>query len=290
MGDHADPIAASGGLRDRDMGVLLEVASLLQASHSRESGFGALFKLLHRIIPYESATLYLVDPESGQLNCEEVYGDQEINLIDAVRFEMGYGLSAWIAKQSRPILIPVLRKREPEGGGTLRSFIGLPLVADDGLVGVMTFGHSHPGAFSAVDESPLRLLAAQIALVLKNITLLRRLHSVNTELAANNRRLREMQARLVESERLKAVGDVVATMNHEINNPLTIISGNAELLGLLLADQPEAVQEKLRTITQQVRRLGRVLSLLAQVRRTVSEAYPGEGRILDLEASARGGT
>lgn len=288
MGAVADVVPAQGGVRDRDLGVLLDVASLLQASQSGDAGFAPLLKLLQRIVPYENATLFLVDPDSGKLVCEESAGGREIDLIDAVRFDMGFGLSAWIAKQRRPILIPVLRRRSVEGGESLRSFIGLPLLVDDELHGVMTFGHSRPGAFSGVDDSPLRLLSTQIALVLKNLALLRRLKSVNDELAAKNRRLEDMQARLVESERVKAVADTVATMNHEINNPLTIISGNAELLSFLLQDQDETVQDKLRTIVLQVRRLGRVLSLLANVRRAVGCDYPGDDRMLDLRASVVG--
>lgn len=283
----APSIPASVGDRERDLGVLLDVSSLLQASYSGADGFTALLKLLKRIVPYESATLFLVDADSGQLVCEEVAGGREIDLIDAVRFDMGFGLSAWIAKQRRPVLIPVLRRRSAETGESLRSFIGLPLVADDELHGVITFGHSRAGAFATVDESPLRLLSAQIALVLKNLALLRQLKLVNAELEAKNRRLEDMQARLVESERVKAVADTVATMNHEINNPLTIISGNAELLSFLLQDQDESVQDKLRNIVAQVRRLGRVLSLLANVRRAVGCDYPGEARMLDLEASVQ---
>jgi len=276
-----------GGVRERDLDVLLDAASLLQASRSSAAGFAPLLKLIRRIVPYESATLFLVDPASGQLVREQVDGERETDLIDAVRFEMGFGLSAWIAKQRRPILIPVLRRRGVDGGAELRSFIGLPLLADDELHGVLTFGHSSSGAFAAVDEAPLRLLAAQTAQMLKNLALLRRLNQANAELAAGNERLREMQARLVESERLKAIADVVATMNHEINNPLTIIAGNAELIGLQLQDADEGLRDKLRTIVEQARRLGRVLSLLANVRREVGDPYPGAGRTLDLEASAR---
>lgn len=216
-------------------------------------------------------------------------GERPINLIDLVHFDHGSGLSGWIAKQARPILIPVLRRGDPEDRRLVRSFIGLPLTADERLVGVINFGHSRPGAFQDVEESPLRILGAQIALVLRNLLLVRDLKTSNRQLGESNRRLKAMQQSLVADERLKAISEVVTTMNHEINNPLTIISGNAELLSHRLRGMGPDVQERLGNILSQSRRLGRVMGVLANLRNPVSQDYlPGE-RMINLQASLAAG-
>lgn len=266
--------------------LLREMSSLLQESLAGAGGLQPLFALLRRLVPYEHATLYQRDARSGHLVCRDRVGEREINLIDVVRFDMGFGLSAWIAKQRRPIHIPNLRRRTGLDQHDLRSYIGLPLVAGDELVGVLNFGHSRPEAFASVDEDLLHILGPQLALLLRNLDLVAALQHSNQELAERNARLREMQDRLVESERVKAIANVVAAMNHEINNPLTIISGQAELLELRLGDADPRAREKLEIIQQQVRRLGRVLSLLSSVRRSVSLAYPGGEQMLDLLESA----
>lgn len=275
---------------EEGLAVLLELASLLQDTLTGVDSLQPLFQLLRRVVPYESATLYQVDAPGGRLVCRDRVGAGEINLIDVVRFDLGFGLSAWIAKQRRPILIPHLRRRSGHDQHDLRSFIGLPLVAGDQLVGVLNFGHSRPDAFLQVESGLLHILGSQIALLLKNLDLVARLKLSNRELEDRNTRLREMQARLVESERVKAIADVVAAMNHEINNPLTIISGQAELLSLRLEGQEPALLEKLGIIQQQVKRLGRVLSLLAEVRAPISTDYAGGARMLDLSASASAGS
>lgn len=272
--------------RDRHFKALLDLSGLLRDSLSGEGSLAPLFKLLESLVPFESATLYQYDADSGCLSCREQVGSREINLIDVIRFDMGFGLSAWIAKQRRPIILPNLRRRTGLPNLDLRSFIGLPLVVEDELVGVLNFGHTEPNAFAGVEPEPLQILATQIAFLLKNLSLVGQLKDRNRELKDRNRRLHEMQARLVESERVKAIAEVVAAMNHEINNPLTIISGNTELLSIQLQDGDPALLEKLERIQMQVRRLGRVLNLLASVRRPVSEAYPGGIAMLDLQASS----
>lgn len=275
--DRQGPAPAGEGLE-----VLLEMSSLLQDSLAGTDSLAPLFHLLRRVVPYESATLYQVDTASGRLICRDRVGANSIDLIDVVRFDMGFGLSAWIAKQRKPVLIPNLRRRSGHEQHDLRSFIGLPLVVGERLVGVMNFGHSRPDAFLDVPADLLQILGNQIALLLHNLDLVARLQLSNQELSDRNRRLREMQERLVESERIKAVADLVAAMNHEINNPLTIISGQAELLALHLGDEDLAANAKLAIILQQVRRLGRVLSLLATVRHHAVADYPGGRQMLDL--------
>ena len=39
--------------------------------------------------------------------------------------------------------------------------------------------------------------------------------------------LKNTQEELIKSKRLATIGEIVASVNHEINNPLMIISGNA---------------------------------------------------------------
>ncbi len=277
-----------GSIRSEELSVLLELTSLLQASTAEQQSLRPVLDLVARIIPYESATLYLLDDESGELVQDEMVGDTPVNLIDVVRFDMGFGLSAWIAQQRRPIILPVLGRRRNVDAHRVQSYVGLPLVVEDELLGVMNFGHSTSGAFHELEETPLRLLAGQLAQLIHNMHLVRDLRTSNAVLAQRNRQLRDMQGRLVESERLKAVGELIATMNHEINNPLTIINGSAELLSLQLLDSDEGVQDKLRTILAQVRRLGRVLNMLANIRKPVTETYTADSLMLDLRASARG--
>ncbi|NIQ08611.1 MAG: HAMP domain-containing protein, partial [Gammaproteobacteria bacterium] len=51
----------------------------------------------------------------------------------------------------------------------------------------------------------------------------------NEELSHANKHLQSMQKQLLRSERLAAIGQLAAGVSHEIDNPVGIILGHAEL-------------------------------------------------------------
>ncbi len=118
-------------------------------------------------------------------------------------------------------------------------------------------------AFVPVDyllkSSFLFLIALPIGLL---SGLLRRekdtIESLNAELLRSMESMRHLQGRLVEVEKLSALGRLTASVAHEIRNPLTVIGGFAKRLEKLL---PEGTREKgyARTVASEVARLERIL-------------------------------
>jgi two-component system NtrC family sensor kinase len=93
-----------------------------------------------------------------------------------------------------------------------------------------------------------------------------------SELQANNLLLLKTQGELVRAEKLAAVGELAAGVAHEINNPMAIIRGNAEIL--LIALQPDHQnREEAEIISRQVARVesivGNLLSFARQQRKEI---------------------
>ncbi len=69
---------------------------------------------------------------------------------------------------------------------------------------------------------------------------------------------------LLNSARLITLGEVSAGIAHEINNPLAVIQGSADLI-LKLKDSPELLKKKVETIYKSCHRISRIISSLKRV-------------------------
>jgi len=72
------------------------------------------------------------------------------------------------------------------------------------------------------------------------------------------RRAREMEDEIIKSKKLAALGRVAAGAAHEMNNPLTIISGRAQML--LGKESSDSRKKMLNVIIEQCARLSRIIS------------------------------
>ena len=92
----------------------------------------------------------------------------------------------------------------------------------------------------------------------------------------------------VRLKRLEAIEQVVRSVNHEINNPLMIISGNAEYLLAIQENSDEGIKSKLNSIVSEVRRIFMVTQRLKEIKEPVTENYIGnQDQMIDLMRSSQ---
>ncbi len=78
---------------------------------------------------------------------------------------------------------------------------------------------------------------------------------------------RRLQDRLVQSEKLTAIGELIAGVAHDLNNPLTSVIGFADFLAES-AEVPARIREPLRVIQQEAERASKIVkNLLSFARR-----------------------
>jgi len=90
------------------------------------------------------------------------------------------------------------------------------------------------------------------------------------------------QAGILDSARVEAVKETTITLNHEINNPLTAVLGNVQLLLMKGKDLPEDVRNRLLMIEQSSLRIRDAVSKLLRIKEAKSTKYLDDTRMIDL--------
>ncbi len=117
--------------------------------------------------------------------------------------------------------------------------------------------------------------------------LMTRLVIAERRLTADRAR-REAEEALARAQWLAGIGETALALQHEINNPLAALLGNAALLtaGLATPDEQAAL---ITVIAEQATRIGAVVKRLAALREPRSVRYVGDSKMLDLSGDAATG-
>jgi len=122
----------------------------------------------------------------------------------------------------------------------------VPILFGVDLLGVIAVGRKLSGERLASDDRQLlRTLANQSSIAIENAKAFDEIAKLNEGLEARvderTRELQETQTQLMQSEKLKSLGQLVAGVAHELNNPIGIVHANLQLLdefiGKLVAAQ-----------------------------------------------------
>jgi K+-sensing histidine kinase KdpD len=97
----------------------------------------------------------------------------------------------------------------------------------------------------------------------------------------------EKEKELIEKTKLSTISDTVVAVNHEINNPLTAILGNAQLLLSKGEEINAETKEKLRVIENSALRIKEITQKLTKITKPVSKEYAGGVKMLDIEKSSQ---
>jgi len=190
----------------------------------------------------ERAMVLIVDEEQGALRIAASRGDWDEGVL-------GKELPAdhAIAKQlwlRRRILArnsfdderdPEVREACRDVFDTLEVELLVPILFGVDLLGVIAVGRKISGeALDTSDRSLLRTLANQSAIAMENAKAYDEIAQLNETLEARveerTRELREAQAQLMQAEKLKSLGQLVAGVAHELNNPIGFVHANIQLI------------------------------------------------------------
>ena len=93
---------------------------------------------------------------------------------------------------------------------------------------------------------------------------------------------KRLEKELLEKKRLEAITESLATINHQINNPLTPILGNLQLIRRDENIRSNNLLEKLDIIESNAKRILKIIQKFNQISKPVIKKYYGETNIIDL--------
>lgn len=229
-------------------------AEALVSTVGLEDTLGQLLEQLHQIVSYDSAAVLMVEEENLKLVAH--HGDSSsLQIGDLYPYtnmpSLGNALIAGV-----PIVIPDIRAHSgwqglPWMSPAVRSWIGIPLVGREVVSGFLSIGSTGLGSYGPSEVNSIASFARQAALAIENSRIL-------IELEARVLDLRQAQAHLERTARLSAAGEMAAGVAHQINNPLTAVIAEVQmLLEDLPPDHPGYVSAK--AIREAAHRAGTVV-------------------------------
>jgi DNA-binding response OmpR family regulator len=99
--------------------------------------------------------------------------------------------------------------------------------------------------------------------------------------------IKDLNDQLVQLGKLGALREMVVSLNHEINNPLSSILINAQLLLKRLGENDKEIHDMLTMIIEEGNRIKEITHKLSNLTRVVAKDYIPGIKMIDLEESAK---
>jgi signal transduction histidine kinase len=196
----------------------------------------AVYTECKQIIDCSLFTIALLDEASNELSFELDVRDE--NILSKDRLPVGEGLNSWVIKHHQSLLLGSVADERRYGLRSVadskqsESWLGVPMIARDHVIGVISVESYRKNAFSQDDVILMTAIANQAAVAIENAQLYKDLegltYALEQRVMERTNELREANLRLMAADRSK--NQFLANMSHELRTPLNSIIGFSSVL------------------------------------------------------------
>ncbi len=229
-------------LRTKSQGQLQRLASLtnigktISLRYTTDQLLMAIYTECKKIVDCSLFTIALLDESTNELSFE--LDVRDLVFLPKDRIPVGEGLNSWVVKHHQPLLVGSVADEKRFGVKAIadtkktESWLGVPMIARDRVIGVISVESYRKHAFKHDDMILLTAIANQAAVAIENQQLYKDLEGLTYALEARvmdrTNELREANLRLMAADRSK--NQFLANMSHELRTPLNSIIGFSSVL------------------------------------------------------------
>jgi len=254
--------------KHRYLTALEESAKLVGAIKNIEEFFNVILEVVQKIGKVKNCSIMLLDKKINSLYIKAAKGLSK-EIIEVTKVKIGESISGKVAKTKTPLLIkdiekyPEFTEKKNRERYITKSLISVPILNKGNLIGVLNVNNKESGeAFKEDDLQVFTALSAQIATAIEN-------YNLYTQLQEANKQLSKLHTELFEYTKLATLGELAAITAHELNTPLTTISGYIKMLPARIED-PAFRQKFCEIMKHEIERIIQINNKLLEL--------PGKGK------------
>jgi two-component system cell cycle sensor histidine kinase/response regulator CckA len=238
-----------GLISNEEVVAVMEIPSIINSALNVYDLLSNVMNCCRTVVGSTASALFICDEETEKL-AVSFYTDSEVSpQMDVSRAD---SIAGWVIENNKPMLMDDVRSAprfsseiERFSREEIRCAACVPVTIKQQIVGAIEVINKKQGdSFSEKDLALLSVIANQVGITLENIRLL-------GELDKSLYDLKKAQSQIIQTEKLRAIGEMASGVAHNFNNLLMGIQGNVSL-ALMDMNPTHPHYKRLKTIENQV--------------------------------------
>ncbi|MGD9015288.1 MAG: ATP-binding protein [Candidatus Omnitrophota bacterium] len=265
---------------ESELNLLFKFSEKLSITTGYKKVAQCITETVHNFLPVERSVLLIRNRDTQALELACAIGWKSASGSDFV-IQNEESISGVVMRRKEALIVKDLQKDDylktlNKEDYLQKAFISVPLLFQKEILGVIhVCDKRSPGDFAQREASVVTDIARLGAMALQNAWLYEEMSKRAVELKMAYDELKEMQDKLIQSEKLKAIGQMASGVAHEMRNPIGIIMQGLAYMEQTISRKTKEPGETLSIVKESAQRADRIVtSLLDFSRATRLELHP----------------